>query len=67
MMPLQAGDVPATYAEDLGYKPATPIQEVRRLVFRYNKNLEGKSFLMNKICVIGLGYVGLMHFLQNMR
>jgi UDP-glucuronate 4-epimerase len=33
MMPLQAGDVPATYAdvndlvEDLGYKPATPIQE----------------------------------------
>jgi len=33
MMPIQAGDVPATYAdvsdlvEDLGYKPATPIQE----------------------------------------
>lgn len=33
MMPLQAGDVPATYAdvsdlvEDLGYKPATPVQE----------------------------------------
>ena len=33
MMPLQAGDVPATYAdvsdlvEDLNYKPATPIQE----------------------------------------
>ncbi len=33
MMPLQAGDVPATYAdvsdlvEDLGYKPATPIQD----------------------------------------
>lgn len=33
MMPLQAGDVPSTYAdvndlvEDLGYKPATPIQE----------------------------------------
>jgi UDP-glucuronate 4-epimerase len=32
-MPIQAGDVPATYAdvtdlvEDLGYKPATPIQE----------------------------------------
>ena len=32
-LPLQAGDVPATYAdvsdlvEDLGYKPATPIQE----------------------------------------
>ena len=33
MMPIQAGDVPATYAdvtdlvEDLGYKPNTPIQE----------------------------------------
>jgi UDP-glucuronate 4-epimerase len=33
MMPIQAGDVPATYAdvtdlvENLGYKPATPIQE----------------------------------------
>jgi len=33
MMPIQAGDVPATYAdvtdlvEDLGYKPETPIQE----------------------------------------
>ena len=33
MMPLQAGDVPATYAdvtdlvEELGYKPATPVQE----------------------------------------
>lgn len=32
-LPLQAGDVPATYAdvtdlvEDLGYKPATPVQE----------------------------------------
>ena len=33
MMPIQAGDVPATYAdvtdlvENLGYKPATPMQE----------------------------------------
>jgi len=33
MMPIQPGDVPATYAdvtdlvEDLDYKPATPIQE----------------------------------------
>jgi UDP-glucuronate 4-epimerase len=33
MMPIQAGDVPATYAnvddlvDDLDYKPATPIQE----------------------------------------
>ena len=33
MLPLQAGDVPATYAnvddlvEDLDYKPATPVQE----------------------------------------
>jgi len=33
MLPIQPGDVPATYAdvtdlvEDLGYKPATPIQE----------------------------------------
>ncbi|MCT7597595.1 NAD-dependent epimerase [Aliarcobacter butzleri] len=33
MMPIQAGDVPATYAdvsdlvEDMGYKPATPIQK----------------------------------------
>lgn len=51
MMPLQAGDVPATYAdvtdlvEDLGYKPATPIQEgINKFVdwylefFGYNKN-----------------------------
>lgn len=50
MMPIQAGDVPATYAdvndlvEDLGYKPATPIQEgVDKFVdwylefFGYNK------------------------------
>jgi UDP-glucuronate 4-epimerase len=33
MLPIQPGDVPATFAnvddlvEDLGYKPATPIQE----------------------------------------
>lgn len=33
MQPLQAGDVPATHAdvsdlvEDLGYKPATPVQQ----------------------------------------
>ena len=33
MLPIQPGDVPATYAdvtdliEDLGYKPATPIEE----------------------------------------
>jgi UDP-glucuronate 4-epimerase len=53
MMPIQAGDVPATYAdvndlvEDLGYKPATPIQEgVDKFVdwylefFKYN---EGKK------------------------
>ena len=50
MMPIQAGDVPATYAdvndlvEDLGYKPATPIQEgINKFVdwylefFGYNK------------------------------
>ncbi|MEW6551037.1 MAG: NAD-dependent epimerase [Campylobacterota bacterium] len=50
MMPLQAGDVPATYAdvsdlvEDLGYKPATPVQEgINKFVdwylefFNYNK------------------------------
>ncbi|RXK07192.1 NAD-dependent epimerase [Halarcobacter bivalviorum] len=50
MMPIQAGDVPATYAdvedlvEDLGYKPATSIQDgVDKFVdwyldfFKYNK------------------------------
>ncbi len=50
MMPIQAGDVPATYAnvsdlvEDLGYKPATPVQEgINKFVdwylefFGYNK------------------------------
>lgn len=50
MMPIQAGDVPATYADvtdlvdDLGYKPATPIQEgINRFVdwylefFEYNE------------------------------
>jgi len=42
MMPIQAGDVPATYAdvsdlvEDLGYKPATPVQEgINRFVDWY--------------------------------
>jgi UDP-glucuronate 4-epimerase len=42
MMPIQPGDVPATYAdvndlvEDLGYKPATPIQEgINRFVDWY--------------------------------
>lgn len=41
-LPIQAGDVPATYAdvsdliEDLGYKPATPIQEgINRFVDWY--------------------------------
>ncbi|MCG3665679.1 NAD-dependent epimerase [Aliarcobacter butzleri] len=51
MMPIQAGDVPATYAdvsdlvENLGYKPATPIQEgINKFIdwylefFGYNKN-----------------------------
>ncbi|MGA1941036.1 NAD-dependent epimerase [Arcobacter sp. YIC-310] len=51
MKPIQAGDVPATYAdvsdlvEDLGYKPATPIQEgINNFVdwylefFGYNNN-----------------------------
>jgi UDP-glucuronate 4-epimerase len=51
MMPIQAGDVPATYAdvndlvEDLGYKPATPIQDgINKFVdwylefFGYDKN-----------------------------
>lgn len=50
MMPIQAGDVPATYAdvtdlvEDLGYKPATPVQDgINKFVdwyldfFGYNK------------------------------
>jgi UDP-glucuronate 4-epimerase len=49
-LPLQAGDVPATYADvtdlvnDLGYKPQTPVQEgINRFVdwylefFGYNK------------------------------
>ncbi|MBN2782848.1 MAG: NAD-dependent epimerase [Campylobacterales bacterium] len=51
MMPIQAGDVPATYAdvkdlvEDLGYKPATPIQDgINKFVdwylefFKYDEN-----------------------------
>lgn len=51
MMPIQPGDVPATYAdvndlvEDLGYKPATPVQEgINKFVdwylefFGYNRN-----------------------------
>ena len=44
MLPMQPGDVPATYAdvsdliEDLGYKPATPIQEgVDRFVQWYRE------------------------------
>ena len=56
MMPIQAGDVPATYAdvsdlvEDLGYKPATPIQEgINKFVdwylefFGYEKDGWGKK------------------------
>jgi len=51
MMPIQAGDVPATYAdvndlvEELGYKPATPMQDgINKFVdwylefFNYNKD-----------------------------
>ncbi len=44
MLPIQPGDVPATYAdvsdliEDLGYKPATPIQEgIDRFVAWYRE------------------------------
>lgn len=44
LLPLQPGDVPATWAdvsdliEDLGYKPNTPIQEgIRRFVVWYRK------------------------------
>jgi UDP-glucuronate 4-epimerase len=42
MMPLQPGDVPATYADvddlarDIGFKPATPIEEgVRHFIQWY--------------------------------
>jgi UDP-glucuronate 4-epimerase len=42
LLPLQAGDVPATYADvddlmnDVGFKPATPIEEgIRRFVDWY--------------------------------
>ncbi|RMH46800.1 MAG: NAD-dependent epimerase, partial [Gammaproteobacteria bacterium] len=44
MLPIQPGDVPATYAdvtdlvEDLGYQPATPVEEgVRRFVEWYKE------------------------------
>ena len=40
-MPIQPGDVPATYADvsdlvaELGYKPETPVQEgINKFVFR---------------------------------
>jgi UDP-glucuronate 4-epimerase len=42
LLPMQAGDVPATYADvddlmrDVGFKPSTPIEEgVRRFVEWY--------------------------------
>ena len=44
LLPLQAGDVPATYADvddlmkDVGFKPATPISEgVKRFVEWYRE------------------------------
>ncbi len=44
LLPLQAGDVPATYAdvddlmEDVGFKPATPINEgIKKFVDWYLK------------------------------
>ena len=48
MMPIQAGDVPATYAdvENLGYKPATPIQDGRLVFFGYNKNGSKIKFVL---------------------
>lgn len=58
MLPIQAGDVPATYADvndlvkDLGYKPATPIQEgVNKFIdwyldfFGYNKDGRKKEYV----------------------
>ena len=49
MMPLQAGDVPASHAdvtdliEDMGYKPQTPIQEcVNRFIDWYLEFYEKK-------------------------
>lgn len=56
MMPIQPGDVPATFAdvsdlvEDLGYKPATPVQEgINNFIdwylefFGYNKGKNGNG------------------------
>lgn len=50
LLPMQAGDVPATYADvndllrDCGFKPSTPIEEgVRRFVEWYREYEAGKN------------------------
>jgi len=64
-LPLQDGDVPATYAdidelmENIGFKPSTTIEEgIERFVNWYMEYYELKN-LPQKIGVVGLGYVGL--------
>ena len=65
-LPLQAGDVPETYADvddlmrDVGFKPKTKIEDgIERFVNWYKEYYGLKGVSKRKIGIIGLGYVGL--------
>ncbi|QNG60908.1 nucleotide sugar dehydrogenase [Bacillus sp. PAMC26568] len=65
LLPLQPGDVPATYADvddlmrDVDFKPATTVEEGIGKFVDWYKKYYGLNPLPNKIGVVGLGYVGL--------
>lgn len=65
LLPLQPGDVPATYADvddlmrDVDFKPATTVEEGIGKFVDWYKEYYGMNHLPNKIGVVGLGYVGL--------
>lgn len=64
-LPLQAGDVPETYAdiddlmEDLGYRPNTPIESGIQQFVDWYKSYYKIPANNRKVGLIGLGYVGL--------
>lgn len=65
LLPLQPGDVPATYADvdalmrDVDFKPATSVEEGIGKFVDWYKEYYGHNPVKRIIGVVGLGYVGL--------